>query len=131
MGMRLEPAQRERLAHIEGEGLEKLIRAGFARLLRAASARAPVVWVLDDLHWADQSSIELLESLLRLVEHIGRGAQPPALVVGLPVGFVNAAESKEALMALDLPYISNVGRKGGSNLAAAVVNALLEMAVDS
>ena len=48
-----------------------------------------------------------------------------ALIVGLPVGFVNAAESKAALVQLDHPYITNTGRKGGSNVAAAVVNALL------
>ena len=67
-------------------------------------------------------------ALLRRSETIGNGTARPALVIGLPVGFVNAAESKDALMALDIPYISNTGRKGGSNLAAAVVNALLKMA---
>ncbi len=67
-------------------------------------------------------------ALLRLIERIENGAAGPALIVGLPVGFVNAAESKERLISLNRPYISNVGRKGGSNLAAAVVNALLIMA---
>ncbi len=67
-------------------------------------------------------------ALLRLIACIEDGEADPALVVGLPVGFVNAAESKERLISLDRPYISNVGRKGGSNLAAAVVNALLIMA---
>ena len=67
-------------------------------------------------------------ALLQLVEMLGNGVTPPALIVGLPVGFVNAAESKEALMALDVPYIANTGRKGGSNLAAAAINALLKMA---
>jgi precorrin-8X/cobalt-precorrin-8 methylmutase len=59
----------------------------------------------------------------------------PDLVVGLPVGFVGAAESKEALLALEhevpeVPFITNRGRKGGSNVAAAVVNALLIMAME-
>lgn len=67
-------------------------------------------------------------ALLRLIEHIRKGAAGPALVVGLPVGFVNAAESKEELLGLNVPYITNVGRKGGSNVAAAVVNALIIMA---
>ena len=67
-------------------------------------------------------------ALLRLIERIDQGDLRPSLVVGLPVGFVNAAESKAALMTLDIPYISNVGRKGGSNVAAAVVNALILMA---
>jgi precorrin-8X/cobalt-precorrin-8 methylmutase len=66
--------------------------------------------------------------LLRLIELTREGHVQPALIVGFPVGFVNAAESKTALMALNMPYISNVGRKGGSNVAAAVVNALIDLA---
>lgn len=67
-------------------------------------------------------------ALLRLIELLTAGEVKPALIIGLPVGFVNAAESKEELMKLDYPYISNIGRKGGSNLAASVVNALAIMA---
>jgi precorrin-8X/cobalt-precorrin-8 methylmutase len=67
-------------------------------------------------------------ALLRLIKLINSGEAKPSLVIGLPVGFVNAAESKESLISVDRPYISNVGRKGGSNLAAAVVNAMLIMA---
>lgn len=52
----------------------------------------------------------------------------PALVIGLPVGFVGAAESKQALRESGLPAISNVGEKGGSAVAAAALNALLRMA---
>jgi len=64
-------------------------------------------------------------ALLRLIELMDQGTVRPALVVGLPVGFVNAAESKALLLERDVPYITNVGRKGGSNVAAAVVNALI------
>lgn len=67
-------------------------------------------------------------ALLRLIELINAGQARPALIIGLPVGFVNAAESKAALMEQDYPYISNLGRKGGSNLAASVVNALIILA---
>lgn len=67
-------------------------------------------------------------ALLRLMELMDQGAARPALVVGLPVGFVNAAESKALLLERDVPFITNVGRKGGSNVAAAVVNALIIMA---
>ncbi|MEE4355061.1 MAG: precorrin-8X methylmutase [Desulfococcaceae bacterium] len=67
-------------------------------------------------------------ALLRILELIKEGKAEPALIVGLPVGFVNAAESKAELIQTDIPFISNTGRKGGSNLAAAVVNALLIMA---
>jgi precorrin-8X/cobalt-precorrin-8 methylmutase len=69
-------------------------------------------------------------ALLRLIELIDHGQAKPALVVGLPVGFVNAAESKALLLDRDVPFITNVGRKGGSNVAAAVVNALIIMAAD-
>lgn len=73
-----------------------------------------------------------LFELLRLIRQEG---VRPELIVGLPVGFVGAAESKEALLALeeefpDIPFITNRGRKGGSNVAAAVVNALLILAED-
>jgi precorrin-8X/cobalt-precorrin-8 methylmutase len=67
-------------------------------------------------------------ALFRLIERVRAGARPPDLVVGLPVGFVNAAEAKDALAASPLVYITNVGRKGGSNVAAAVVNALAQLA---
>ena len=63
-------------------------------------------------------------ALLRLIELVAEKKAKPALIIGLPVGFVNAAESKAALMKLDFPFITNLGRKGGSNLAASVVNAL-------
>nr|NJM03651.1 precorrin-8X methylmutase [Desulfobacula sp.] len=67
-------------------------------------------------------------ALLRLMDLVREKKASPALIVGLPVGFVNAAESKADLLTLDLPFITNTGRKGGSNLAASVVNALAIMA---
>jgi len=67
-------------------------------------------------------------ALLRLIEQVRSGRAQPALIVGLPVGFVNAAESKAALAELDRPFITNTGRKGGSNVAASVINALLLLA---
>ncbi|MBL7212362.1 MAG: precorrin-8X methylmutase [Desulfobacteraceae bacterium] len=69
-------------------------------------------------------------ALLRLIELVKEEKASPALIIGLPVGFVNAAESKEALMELGFPYVSNRGRKGGSNVAASVVNALAIMAAE-
>jgi len=66
-------------------------------------------------------------ALLRLIAHINAGSAAPALVIGLPVGFVNAAESKAALLETNIPYITNLGRKGGSNVAASVLNALAIM----
>jgi precorrin-8X/cobalt-precorrin-8 methylmutase len=67
-------------------------------------------------------------ALLRLLELMDKGKARPALIIGVPVGFVNAAESKEKLCSSPYPFISNVGRKGGSNIAASVVNALLVLA---
>jgi precorrin-8X/cobalt-precorrin-8 methylmutase len=69
-------------------------------------------------------------ALIRLMEHLAAGGQAPALIIGMPVGFVNAAESKELLVGQTaVPYITIRGRKGGSPLAAATVNALAEMAL--
>lgn len=67
-------------------------------------------------------------ALFALCDLIDKGAASPALVVGTPVGFVGARESKEALMELNVPYITVPGTKGGSAIAAAVVNALLYLA---
>ena len=64
-------------------------------------------------------------ALIRLCELVREGRAHPALVVGVPVGFVNVVESKEMLAATDVPYIAAMGRKGGSPVASAVVNALL------
>ncbi|NJL58805.1 MAG: precorrin-8X methylmutase, partial [Desulfobacteraceae bacterium] len=69
-------------------------------------------------------------ALLRLMELVRVGKAQPALIIGFPVGFVNAAESKALLIESDYPYISNMGRKGGSNIAASVVNALMILAAN-
>jgi precorrin-8X/cobalt-precorrin-8 methylmutase len=69
-------------------------------------------------------------ALLQLLELLARGGPRPALIIGLPVGFVNAAESKEALLQQDCPYITALGPKGGSPAAASVINALAIMALE-
>lgn len=67
-------------------------------------------------------------ALLRLLKLLDAGVPPPSLVIGMPVGFVNAAESKALLMSrADVPWIAISGRKGGSALAGATVNALAIM----
>ena len=60
-----------------------------------------------------------------LYELVESGAVKPELVIGVPVGFVNVVESKELFMQADVPWIIAAGRKGGSNVAAAICNALL------
>ena len=70
-------------------------------------------------------------ALLRLLEWMDKGKCRPALIVGMPVGFVNAAESKALLMAQKtIPYITISGRKGGSALAACVINQLAELVLE-
>lgn len=67
-------------------------------------------------------------ALITLVDMVKNEGVRPALIVGIPVGFVNAKESKACLMTLkDLPYITNRGAKGGSTVAAAIVNALIKI----
>lgn len=66
-------------------------------------------------------------ALVRLYELIAEGHLNPRLVIGVPVGFVNVVQSKELIMRAGVPYIVARGRKGGSNVAAAICNALLYM----
>ena len=66
-------------------------------------------------------------ALVRICELIDEGKLKPELVIGVPVGFVNVVQSKEMIMQRPVPYIVARGRKGGSNVAACIVNALLYM----
>lgn len=67
-------------------------------------------------------------ALLGLLDLVDEGRCRPALVIGTPVGFVNAAESKEELLKRDVPCATLLGSRGGSAMAAAAVNALLKIA---
>lgn len=64
-------------------------------------------------------------ALITLREMYDKGIYTPDFVIGVPVGFVNVVEAKELILETDIPHIINRGRKGGSNVAAAIVNALL------
>ncbi|WP_294404527.1 precorrin-8X methylmutase [uncultured Clostridium sp.] len=68
-------------------------------------------------------------ALFRLKELIKEGKAAPKLIIAVPVGFVGAAESKENMDELNIPYIRVKGRKGGSTVAAAIINALMYMVV--
>lgn len=85
--------------------------------IRAAAAQAA-----DGAVWAIGNAPTALAELLRLC---AAGAVRPALVVGLPVGFVGAVETKTALRASGLPHLTNRSAKGGAAVAAAAVNALI------
>jgi len=67
-------------------------------------------------------------ALLEVIRLVREEGIRPALIVGVPVGFVKAVESKDELLTLDVPYITAVGRKGGSPVAVAIMNALLRLA---
>jgi precorrin isomerase len=92
-----------------------------ARAMRLAAARHPrgAVFVVGCAPTA-------LAELLALAR---RGSLTPALIIGLPVGFVGAAASKEAARASGLPVITNIGEKGGSAVAAAACNAIVRLAI--
>lgn len=69
-------------------------------------------------------------ALVRMYELIQEKKIRPELIIGVPVGFVNVVQSKELIMKTDVPYIVAKGRKGGSNIAACICNALLYMMDD-
>ena len=85
---------------------------------KAAAMGKPVIFAIGNAPTA----------LLRICELKESGQLSPELVIGVPVGFVNVIESKEALLRSGIPYITARGRKGGSNVAAAICNALLRIA---
>ena len=66
-------------------------------------------------------------ALLEVMEMVREGITKPGLVIGIPVGFISAVESKEELAKMDIPFITNLGRKGGSPCASAIVNALYKL----
>lgn len=100
------------------EAAERGITRSAVSMERAAALPGPLIFAIGNAPTA----------LLKLVEMAGSNAISPALIIGMPVGFVNVLESKEAALTLKVPHIVARGRKGGSNVAAAVCNALLYLA---
>ncbi|MDD3170098.1 MAG: precorrin-8X methylmutase [Eubacteriales bacterium] len=86
-----------------------------ASMDKAAALDQPVIFAIGNAPTA----------LVRIYELIREGRLKPELIIGVPVGFVNVVESKELIMELDVPFIVARGRKGGSNVAAAICNAML------
>ena len=89
-----------------------------ASMDKAAALQKPLIFAIGNAPTA----------LVRLYELIEDGKLQPELIIGVPVGFVNVVQSKELIMQADVPYIVAKGRKGGSNIAACICNALLYMA---
>jgi precorrin-8X/cobalt-precorrin-8 methylmutase len=94
-----------------------------AQLRNTRSAAALDLWG-DRLDGAVVAIGNAPTALFRLLEMVENGAPRPAAVLGIPVGFIGAAESKDALAASDLEYLVVRGRRGGSAITAAAVNAL-------
>ena len=103
---------------------DPLVSALAAKLGTTRTAAAMELWV-ERLGGAVVAIGNAPTALFRLLEMLDEGAPMPACVIGMPVGFVGAAESKEALIADGrLPYLTVRGRKGGSAMTAAAINAL-------
>jgi precorrin-8X/cobalt-precorrin-8 methylmutase len=67
-------------------------------------------------------------ALMEVIQMVKEGIMKPALIIGIPVGFICAAESKEELSKLEgTPFITNIGRKGGSSSASAIINAIFKL----
>ncbi len=82
---------------------------------KAAQIEKPVIFAIGNAPTA----------LIELYEMMQSGKYRPAFIIGVPVGFVNVEAAKDLILKTDVPYIINRGRKGGSNIAAAICNALL------
>ena len=66
-------------------------------------------------------------AILEAIQNVKENETKPSLIIGMPVGFVCASESKDELQTLDIPFITNKGRKGGSPCASAIINALFKI----
>ena len=97
------------------EAKERQVTRATVSMERAAGLNVPVIFAIGNAPTA----------LISLYEQMTEGKFTPEFVIGVPVGFVNVVAAKELFLKSDVPYIINEGRKGGSNIAAAIVNAIL------
>ncbi|MBQ7061134.1 MAG: precorrin-8X methylmutase [Clostridia bacterium] len=100
---------------VASEAKERGITRAAVSMEKAAKLDKPLIFAIGNAPTA----------LIALDELIKEGKLAPKLIIGVPVGFVNVVESKELIIASSVPHIVARGRKGGSNVAAAIVNALL------
>jgi len=110
------------LPGVDEDAKARDITRSAAGMEKAVMSREPTLFVIGNAPTA----------LFTLLHTMQTTSQQPALIVGMPVGFVGAAESKEELQKMDtVPWITISGRKGGSPLAAACINALAELALEN
>ena len=100
---------------VAAEARERGVTRAIVSMERAAGLSKPCIFAIGNAPTA----------LVSLHEQITAGRLHPALIVGVPVGFVNVVESKEMILGLEIPHIVARGRKGGSTVAAAICNAML------
>ncbi|MBR5381802.1 MAG: precorrin-8X methylmutase [Oscillospiraceae bacterium] len=100
---------------VAAEAKERGVTRALVSMEKAAKLPKPCIFAIGNAPTA----------LIRLRELLDAGETEPALIIGVPVGFVNVVESKELIIASRAPYIVARGRKGGSNVAASIVNAML------
>lgn len=105
-------------ADVQAEAAKKRVTRASVSMDKAAELDKKLIFAIGNAPTA----------LMRLYELIETGRIQPEMIIGVPVGFVNVVPSKEQILSLkDTPYIVARGRKGGSNIAACIVNALLYM----
>ena len=102
-------------ADVAAEAKARGVTRSLVSMEKAARLEKPLVFAIGNAPTA----------LFSICDLVTAGKLKPELVIGVPVGFVNVVEAKEALMRLPVPYIVARGRKGGSAVAAAIVNAAL------
>lgn len=100
---------------VAAEAKDRGLTRAVVSMERAARLSKPVVFAIGNAPTA----------LIALHEMMKKGVFKPEFIIGVPVGFVNVEEAKELFLCSDVPYIINRGRKGGSNVAAAICNAIL------
>ncbi|MDD3251964.1 MAG: precorrin-8X methylmutase [Lachnospiraceae bacterium] len=100
---------------VAAEAKQRGVTRAIVSMEHAARLSGPVLFAIGNAPTA----------LIRLYEMIGSGELHPAFIIGAPVGFVNVVESKELIAQCAIPCIVAKGRKGGSNIAAAICNALM------
>lgn len=100
---------------VAAEAKQRGVTRSTVSMERAAKLNVPLIFAIGNAPTA----------LIQLEKMIAAGQLHPELIVGVPVGFVNVVESKERMMQAGVPYIVARGRKGGSNVAASIINALL------
>lgn len=100
---------------VAAEAKQRGVTRSTVSMERAAKLNVPLIFAIGNAPTA----------LIQLDKMIAERKLSPELIVGVPVGFVNVVESKECIMQAGVPYIVARGRKGGSNVAASIINALL------